>query len=566
LLQAGVRHLFLVPGAHIDPLVDAVSGKDKAQGIICSHELGAAFMADGYARMREGIGACAAIGGPGAANLVAAAMTARLHGVPVLYLTGDTATILRHRGAFQHDEPLGRRERKLLGIAVGASRSVTAAKDWPAAWQWAFRRLTSGTPQPVHLSLPYDVQLAALDHTGPMPRLRREPVLDARELRFLRQSLSALAGRVTRIAILAGRELNTAAGARALLETAERFGIPVATTADAIGLFPHAHPLHLGHFGYGGCPRSAALLDPRLQSLLVVGAEWNERNTLGWNEQLERPGLRRLHLRADPGREPVGAPLLSGAPCAAALQSLQQALPRTVMSQLAAARSRRLAWVETLRRVPLASPLPSDLDDCPAIHPAHLVRELRAALPADTTLFCDSGAHRLFATHYWTPGHRLGFMTAARTAPTGWAIAAAIGASFAAPAHPICVLTGDGCMLMHGNELATAARYGCRVLFVVSNNSANGNIHRRLLRLYGNGDMGRLPTVDWMAYARALGVPATRVDSPAALRAALRAFQPADGPCLIEARTPDTHGVPVPAHAFTLCDPAQLRRLYPAYA
>ena len=69
----GVRHVFVVPGMQIDPLVRALANHATLTPILANHELAAGYMADGYARASGGIGATFAIGGPGCANLVGAA-------------------------------------------------------------------------------------------------------------------------------------------------------------------------------------------------------------------------------------------------------------------------------------------------------------------------------------------------------------------------------------------------------------------------------------------------------------------------------------------------------------
>ena len=41
------------------------------------------------------------------------------------------------------------------------------------------------------------------------------------------------------------------------------------------------------------------------------------------------------------------------------------------------------------------------------------------------------------------------------------------------------MITGDGCMHMHGMEVQTAARYGLPIIYVVLNNQALGNVWLR---------------------------------------------------------------------------------------
>ena len=103
---------------------------------------------------------------------------------------------------------------------------------------------------------------------------------------------------------------------------------------------------------------------------------------------------------------------------------------------------------------------------------------------------------------------------------------------------PAAVITGDGCMRMHGMEIATAARYRVPVLFVVSNNSALGNVYLRARKASaGAAEMTLLPEVDWAAFGRVLGAGGARVAAPQDLAAALRAAVAAPGPYVLDVVT-----------------------------
>ncbi len=120
----------------------------------------------------------------------------------------------------------------------------------------------------------------------------------------------------------------------------------------------------------------------------------------------------------------------------------------------------------------------------------------------------------------------------------GWAIPAAIGGKLARPDLPVAVITGDGCMRMHGMEIATAARYRVPVLFVVSNNSSLGNVYLRAKKENaGAAEMTPLPEVDWAAFGRVLGADGARVERPGDLAAAVQAATRASGPFVLDVVT-----------------------------
>jgi acetolactate synthase-1/2/3 large subunit len=128
----------------------------------------------------------------------------------------------------------------------------------------------------------------------------------------------------------------------------------------------------------------------------------------------------------------------------------------------------------------------------------------------------------------------------------GWAIPAGIGAKLARPERPLVVVTGDGCMLMHGMEIQTAGRYGIPVIFLVINNSALGNVWLRASQ-EGPGPAGlaELPTHDWAGFARSLGLKAATVTAPANLEPAFQAALAAGAPYLLDVRCDRAFTTPV---------------------
>ena len=144
----------------------------------------------------------------------------------------------------------------------------------------------------------------------------------------------------------------------------------------------------------------------------------------------------------------------------------------------------------------------------------------RCVFPRDGIVLVDSGAHRAFAGHYWTAYEPRTYISATNLGPMGWAIPAAVGVQCAQPKRRVAVITGDGCMHMHGMEVQTAARYGLPIIYIVLNNQALGNVW---LRAHQQGalpaELTTIPDHDWAGFARALGAKGITVEDPAALAA-----------------------------------------------
>ena len=86
----GVKYIFGIPGGPLMPLYEAMfDGGQKIKPIIAKHEEGAAFMADGYARVSGRLGVCCTTTGPGATNALTGIACAFRDSVPVLILTAQ---------------------------------------------------------------------------------------------------------------------------------------------------------------------------------------------------------------------------------------------------------------------------------------------------------------------------------------------------------------------------------------------------------------------------------------------------------------------------------------------
>src|SRR5262245_30776598 len=81
----GVKYIFGIPGGPLMPLYEALFEKGSTiKPVLTKHEQGAAFMADGYARVSQGLGVCCATTGPGATNALTGVACAKADSVPLL--------------------------------------------------------------------------------------------------------------------------------------------------------------------------------------------------------------------------------------------------------------------------------------------------------------------------------------------------------------------------------------------------------------------------------------------------------------------------------------------------
>jgi acetolactate synthase-1/2/3 large subunit len=174
------------------------------------------------------------------------------------------------------------------------------------------------------------------------------------------------------------------------------------------------------------------------------------------------------------------------------------------------------------------------------IKPQRLMRELGQRFPPTTRFLADTGNSVSWAVHCLHPGidrrlgeRRLGHPAHKRKitpgqrktsggwlrvtmnfASMGWAIGGAIGTAAANPEAPVVCITGDGSMLMNGQELSVAVAERLTIVFVVLNDRSLGMV-KHGQRLAGAEQIGcELPPTDFAALARALGAEGVTLRSP----------------------------------------------------
>jgi acetolactate synthase-1/2/3 large subunit len=126
----------------------------------------------------------------------------------------------------------------------------------------------------------------------------------------------------------------------------------------------------------------------------------------------------------------------------------------------------------------------------------------------------------------------------------GFSTPVATGAAVACPDRKVICMVGDGSAMYTLQSLWTQAREGLNVLTIVFANRIY-QILRGEFDGVGAGEPGQRaldmlkidrPTLDWVALAKGMGVPARAVDNADDFNAALADGVASQGPCLIEVR------------------------------
>jgi acetolactate synthase-1/2/3 large subunit len=505
--QIGVEYVFGVPGGAIEPFYNALARSSRRGGlrpVVARHETGAAFMADGYARETGRIGVCCATSGPGATNLITGVACAYENEIPMLVITAQPSLHLQGKGALQESSGAGIDTVAMLRTCTRYSALVNHSEQLERKLVSALLSAYQPTPGPVHLSIPADVQRAVMSG-GPAYDLAHlllppSPV-DVAAVQMLNAQLLQAKKVVALIGSSCGEAIDL------ILELVEKIGAEFVVTPDAKGFISPRHPLYTGVFGFAGHPSATdAINDKNVDLILVVGSGLGEWSSNGWHESLLND--RMVHIDSCDAhlmRSPMARLHVRGN-IRSVFEALLEGLRKEGITEAVSLGERR-RFKRNATDDPYRSPVPQA-----PIKPQYLMRELGWRSPPNTRFLADTGNSTIWAIHNLSmhdhePSDGGWMRVTMNFAPMGWAIGGAVGTAMANREVPVVCLTGDGSMLMNGQEISVALTEKLSILFVVLNDSALGMV-KHGQRLAGAEQVGvELPVVDFRLLAASLGVP-----------------------------------------------------------
>lgn len=518
LIAQGVTHVFGVPGESYLAVLDALwDAREAIRFITCRHEAAAANMADAWGKLTGRPGIAFVTRGPGATHAAIGVHTAFQDSTPMILFIGQVARDQRDREAFQEIDY----NRMFSGVAKHAEQ-IDRTERVPEYIARAFATATAGRPGPVVIALPEDM----LTETAEAAPIRAvEPAAAAPAPAALAR-LAALLKSARKPLLIAGGSTWTAQAVADLSLLAERWQIPVATSFRAKDLIDNRHSHYAGDVGIGPNPRLAARVR-EADLLVVLGARLGEMTTSGYT-LLEAPTPSQSLVHIHPSGEELGRVFHP-------VVAMQASMPEAVAAllQLEApgwpdcVRAAHDAYLDWIKPVAVSGP----------VNLSELWHKVDARLPADAILCNGAGnyagwLHRFYQHKAWKT------QLAPTSGAMGYGLPAAIAAAFAHPERTILAVHGDGCFLMAGNELATLAHYGLKVIVLVCDNGSYGTIRMHQERDYPGRTSGTdLANPDFAAYARAFGIGGLTVERTEDFAAAFDQAMAASGSTLIHIKT-----------------------------
>jgi acetolactate synthase-1/2/3 large subunit len=547
--REGAHRVFAYPGGASLEIHQALTRSNLVKNILCRHEQGEIFAAEGYAKTTGDVGVCIATSGPGATNLVTGLADALLDSIPMVAITGQVPRKLIGTDAFQ-ETPIVEVTRQI----TKHNYLVMDIKDLPRIMKEAFYLARTGRPGPVLVDIPKDIQqqLAVPDWDSPMAipgymsRLPQPPATHQ-----LQRVVDALHQAERPVLYVGGGCLDAS---QELREFVDRTDIPVAQTLMGLGTFPEEDERCLQMLGMHGTVYANHAVD-QADLLLAFGVRFDDRVTGKLETFATRARI--VHIDIDPAEisKNKEAHIMVCSDSKPAIQGINRLLEEQPIPK-----GKYSSWMQTLHGVrekfPMWYPQRDDV-----IIPQWAIHVLYEETNGEAIISTGVGQHQMWAAQWYKYNEPRRWASSGGLGSMGFGLPAAIGAAVAwdgtdkgRPKKVVVDVDGDGSFLMNVQELATAHIEQLETKVMVLNNQHLGMVVQWEDRFYkanrAHTYLGRREAEwhttqelkdiypDFVMMAQSFGVPAKRVVKPQELRAAIREMLDTPGPYLLDVMVP----------------------------
>lgn len=495
--KMGVEYVFGVTGGAIAFQIDAFSRNRKVKFITMQHEQAAAMAVEAYSRIK-GYGVGMATSGPGGTNMITGICGCWFDSIPALFITGQVSTFdqmknkVRQRG-FQEAAMV-----EIMKPITKYSELITDPKKVSDTFKEAINISINGRMGPVHIDLPMDVQQATINYE----KIKIKKRENKSKINF--DKILDLIKEAQRPVLIVGNGVRLAGAMEKLRKLVDVLRWPVLPSwalADFVGEY------RIDLFGvYGNRGANFAVQNSDL--ILAIGTRLDTRMTGSNPKQFAREA-KKVIVDIDINEIEKGVVKPDMAVVADAGEFIDGLLKRKIIQ------SGKSGWLRMCQKWrDEYKVLESQKSGGDMITPYLLVQKISESAGEEEIIVADTGANLAWMMQAWQFKKRQKFFSSFGNSPMGYALPAAIGASFASGKRVICAI-GDGGIQMNIQELQTIVNYNLPVKIFVFSNHGYGLI-RQFQDLYlGGRHVGTEEgTPDFKKIGEAYGIKSVEIKRP----------------------------------------------------
>jgi len=462
----GISSVFELSGGMITHILDSINQKTDISIITMHHEQGAAFAAEGFARISGLPGVALATSGPGATNLLTGIGSCYFDSTPAIFITGQ---VNRHELKREKEiRQLGFQETDIVSMAKPITKyciQISNPNDIPRIFEKAYQLALEGRPGPVLIDIPMDVQRTQIETFFYKNEQKNQEEIDLAVLQKLLFDIK----QAKRPLILAGRGIKASNSKDLFDKFLKQTKIPVITTLLGLDLIGFDNLQRVGFIGsYGN--RWANIAFGECDLLIVLGSRLDIRQTGADTQFIENRKIYHIDCEKDEINNRVKG-------CVGIVTDL-----KSFFSSFENIYSKFIFdlpndWVKHIIDLKLTWPDTKELVS-EGINPNVFMHALSSQSQKAKAYLADVGSHQMWAAQSLEITEGQHFLTSGGMGAMGFSLPASIGASIALNKQPVVVLVGDGSIQINIQELQTIVRNKLPIKIIVLNNNSLGMIRQ----------------------------------------------------------------------------------------
>ncbi len=547
------KHVFLLTGAGIMHITDAVARNDKLTPVPVHHEQTSSMAADAYSKITGGVSVSIYSTGPAATNALTGLAGAWQDSVPSLFVSGQvkTSETTFGKGFGSEVRQFGVQELDIMPAVNSFSKYAVQVSD-PTQIRFELEKAVhiakSGRPGPVWVEIPMDVQSALIDKKSLVSYLSEDT--EGAPASETRQQIEVLADdleKALRPVILVGQGVQLSKSTGVLKDLVESLNIPVVTTYLGIDSVSNISTQFIGPVGVKGS-RAGNLAMQNADLLIVIGSSLHV-SVIGYNYEEFAPGAKKYVVDIDArvhSKPTINDINVIESDAKKMLSVLAEVCRIKQVQSFASWLTHCISW---RGMYPVCLP---EYSTGTKINIYKVVDAAsRLAGPNDIFISDAGSAYYAVSQALSLKGRNQRYVTSGAMATMGYTIPAAIGASLASGKESsVLAFTGDGSFQFNLQELQTIKSLALPIKILILNNDGYLSIRASQDNYFGGLRIGSGPDTgvsvpDAIAIAGAYGIPSARVENLEKLDEMLELALESEGPFLLDILTdPDQLIVP----------------------
>jgi acetolactate synthase I/II/III large subunit len=517
----GVEYIFGLPGEENNDLMLSLLNS-KIKFILVRHEQGAAFMADVYGRLTQKVGVCLSTLGPGATNLITGVANANMDRSPILAITGQTDSNLRHKESHQNMDVVS-----MFNPITKWRWSIHNADVIPELVRRAFKISIEEKAGAVHLELPEDI---AKNKSDIKPIKKPKRTLRSRPQKGLIKKAVKMILSAKIPIILVGNGCIRGSASSNIRKFVEKTGIFSMNTFMAKGVISDKSERHLQTIGINDVDHLLIALR-EADLVIAIGYDLVEYSPKNWNQNLEK---KIIHIDFTPAEVETYYPpdIEIAADIGYTIDSILIELikEKEVVEEEEEKQEKKINKNDNLNSIDIPYfEIPDTFREIKKqiteriekfkdnfaypIDPMKLVIDVRNALEENDIVISDVGAHKLWIAKTYNTYIPNTCLITNGFCSMGFAFPGAIAAQLVRPNQKVVVMCGDGGFLMNVQELETAVRLQLPIIVIIWCDSDYGMISLKQIQEFGRSAFTRFSNPDFVKLAKSFGAIGYHVKS-----------------------------------------------------